>query len=472
MATGDFIYDGGAGAYTKATGSLWVGSSYEQAFSGVYQPGAASAPHPKMTFFDGNSEASLELLTVPGGSVSVGIEAKTGGTLYYQAQNANCILTRGYADTRYIANIDKAGTILSTASEVSAIGSANPTDCAVVGWVEFDTPQNYADILGAYHYNGTNFRTATVGLVKETKAGEFDAKCTLLGNDEYGLRVNYSGLVSLRGSLPLQEIQLENNGSLSLRVPASGDITAHLLSSPFPAVSDASILTRAYADTRYLTTSTAASTYTPQVRTISAGTGLSGGGDLSANRTLSLAASGVAAGQYGSGSVIPKITIDTYGRITAVQSDTVYPDWNNISSKPTTFAYTTANTFSAAQNLADNELIRAKLKDYSETRATPAISAGSLTLNLETANFFAVSLNANVSNAIVISNPPASGSVGSLTLELTADGTARTINWGAIKWPSGTPPTLTSASGKRDILVFYTTDGGTNWYGLVGGQNL
>ena len=221
----------------------------------------------------------------------------------------------------------------------------------------------------------------------------------------------------------------------------------------------------------YLTTSTAASTYTPLTRTIAAGTGLSGGGDLSANRTLSLAASGVAAGQYGSGSVIPKITIDIYGRITAVVNDTIYPDWNNISSKPIDSSTGTA-VFSMAANLADNELIRAKLKDYSETRATPAISAGSLTLNLETANFFAVSLNASVSNAIAISNPPASGSVGSFTLELTADGTARTINWGTIKWPAGTAPTLTSASGKRDIFVFYTTDAGANWYGLVGGQNL
>ena len=77
-----------------------------------------------------------------------------------------------------------------------------------------------------------------------------------------------------------------------------------------------------------------------------------------------------------------------------------------------------------------------------------------------------------MSNAIAITNPPASGSVGSVTLELTADGTARTINWGTIKWPAGTPPTLTSASGKRDIFVLYTTDAGANWYGLVGGQNL
>jgi hypothetical protein len=118
-----------------------------------------------------------------------------------------------------------------------------------------------------------------------------------------------------------------------------------------------------------------------------------------------------------------------------LSNDTIYPDWNNISSKPIDSSTGTA-VFSMAANLADYELIRAKLKDYSETRATPAISAGSLTLNLETANFFAVSLNASVTNAIAITNPPASGSVGSVTLELTADGTARTINWGTIKWPA------------------------------------
>ena len=251
----------------------------------------------------------------------------------------------------------------------------------------------------------------------------------------------------------------------------SGFITASALSGYLTTATASSTYATISSLSSYLTTATAASTYATQVRTISAGTGLSGGGDLSANRTLSLAASGVTAGQYGSGSAIPKITIDTYGRITAVVNDTIYPDWNNISSKPIDSSTGTA-VFSMAANLADYELIRAKLKDYSETRATPAISAGSLTLNLETANFFAVSLNASVSNAIAITNPPASGSVGSVTLELTADGTARTINWGTIKWPSGTPPTLTSTTGKRDVFVFYTTDGGTNWYGLVGGQNL
>lgn len=53
-------------------------------------------------------------------------------------------------------------------------------------------------------------------------------------------------------------------------------------------------------------------------RQVSAGTGLSGGGDLTADRTLSLAASGVAAGDYGGASAVPVLTVDTYGRLTNV----------------------------------------------------------------------------------------------------------------------------------------------------------
>ena len=50
--------------------------------------------------------------------------------------------------------------------------------------------------------------------------------------------------------------------------------------------------------------------------TISAGTGLTGGGNLSANRTLSLATTGVNAGTY------TKVTVDTYGRVTVGNNPT------------------------------------------------------------------------------------------------------------------------------------------------------
>ena len=123
------------------------------------------------------------------------------------------------------------------------------------------------------------------------------------------------------------------------------------------------------------------------------------------------------------------------------------------------------------QNLLDSELIRAKLRDYSETVSSPTISAGTLVLNLETSNIFTVSLNAAITT-LTISNPPASGSGGSFTLIFTADGTARAVTWPAsIKWAGGTAPTITSTSGKVDSFAFFTSDGGTNWQGYVGGQN-
>jgi hypothetical protein len=50
--------------------------------------------------------------------------------------------------------------------------------------------------------------------------------------------------------------------------------------------------------------------------TISAGAGLTGGGNLSANRTISLATSGVKAGTY------TKVTVDTYGRVTVGDNPT------------------------------------------------------------------------------------------------------------------------------------------------------
>jgi len=58
--------------------------------------------------------------------------------------------------------------------------------------------------------------------------------------------------------------------------------------------------------------------------TISAGTGLTGGGDLSANRTLAIATlSPSPAGTYGSASVVPAVTVNAQGQVTSVATNTV-----------------------------------------------------------------------------------------------------------------------------------------------------
>ena len=59
------------------------------------------------------------------------------------------------------------------------------------------------------------------------------------------------------------------------------------------------------------------------------------------------------------------------------------------------------------------------------------------------------------------------------TIVTLGGGVGYSITWpAAIKWPGATAPTVTTASGKRDIYQFITYDGGTNIYAIIVGQNL
>ena len=71
---------------------------------------------------------------------------------------------------------------------------------------------------------------------------------------------------------------------------------------------------------------------------ITAGVGLTGGGSLAANRTLTLANTAVIAGSYGSATETPTFTVDAQGRLTAAGSATVTPAWASVTGKPPTLA--------------------------------------------------------------------------------------------------------------------------------------
>ena len=151
--------------------------------------------------------------------------------------------------------------------------------------------------------------------------------------------------------------------------------------------------------------------------------------------------------------------------------------------------FATANTFTANQTFTGtitangitttgtiavngNLLTSPKIQNYSESATIPTISSGNLTLNMANGNIFGpVALNANVTT-LTISNPPANGTAGSLTLLLKANGTALSVTWPAsILWSGGTAPTLTSTANKTDVFTFITLDGGTSYIGLKAGQN-
>lgn len=122
----------------------------------------------------------------------------------------------------------------------------------------------------------------------------------------------------------------------------------------------------------------------------------------------------------------------------------------------------------AALNLTGNALVfvSATEADFREERVG-SIASG--TLNLSTGTVFSDTPGANVT--YVFSNPPASGTAYGFTLTVTP---SATITWtfpASVKFPGGTAPDA-PASGETDVLVFFTLDGGTTYYGFQAGDAL
>lgn len=138
---------------------------------------------------------------------------------------------------------------------------------------------------------------------------------------------------------------------------------------------------------KYLTQSAADSRYVTSSRKVIAGTGLSGGGALTSDVTLSLGTSGVVAGTY------TKVMVDAYGRVTSGTnlSSTDIPnlDWSKITTgKPTTLAgygitdaYTKTEadgkyvTIATAQTVSGAKTFSATMKTSSVLPRTDANSA-------------------------------------------------------------------------------------------------
>lgn len=124
-------------------------------------------------------------------------------------------------------------------------------------------------------------------------------------------------------------------------------------------------------------------------------------------------------------------------------------------------------------DMNDNIVSQAELQDYSETRTGPTSSAGTLTLDMTLSNIFEVTLTENVTT-LNITNPPATGKSGGLTIFIHQDATgSRTITWPAsFKWDAGSAMVLSTGANEIDILSAVTMDAGVNWYAMSAGQGM
>lgn len=174
------------------------------------------------------------------------------------------------------------------------------------------------------------------------------------------------------------------------------------------------------------------------------------------------------------------VSIDANGVISANDSSV---NWSEVTSKPTTVAgygitdsiqstlvsgtnIKTINSQSllGSGNISTVDTTKLPLTGGTMTGAITAIretkvAMAANNIDLATGNLFTKTISGVTT--LTISNALAAGNVNSFVLELTNGGSAVITWFSGVKWAGGTAPTLT-ASGK-DILGFYSHDGGTTW---------
>jgi hypothetical protein len=147
---------------------------------------------------------------------------------------------------------------------------------------------------------------------------------------------------------------------------------------------------------------------------------------------------------------------------TAVTSTAAELNYNDI---------TTLGTSQASKAVTADSNGNVKLTEELQTtcylETVVALSGTSPTVDCDEANSFTLSTSGNTTFTFSYAgiNLTTNDAYG-FTLKITAGGT-HTLTWpSSVDWAGGTAPDA-PASGETDVYVFYTVDGGTNWYGAL-----
>ena len=143
--------------------------------------------------------------------------------------------------------------------------------------------------------------------------------------------------------------------------------------------------------------------------------------------------------------------------------------FDNISVSNVTITTGTSNGLNVANasltnvsvDFVGNLATQPKLKYYSVEGSALGVTSGSVTINLDTANFYSATTNANATWTFANASP--ANTLSGVVLALS-NGGAYDQTWTNVDWAAGTAPTLT-ANG-LDILVFVSYDAGTTWHGM------
>ena len=139
--------------------------------------------------------------------------------------------------------------------------------------------------------------------------------------------------------------------------------------------------------------------------------------------------------------------------LATVATSGAYSDVTGTPTLPTDFVSAASGGTFGGNTIVDGEFIA---DSYNETYAAVTSTSNATTVNCHNGNSFSHVLTENTT--FTFSNPPASGF---------------SVTWPtATDWPAATAPTLTATASAKDIFVFTSRDGGSNWYGFTAGQAL
>lgn len=112
-------------------------------------------------------------------------------------------------------------------------------------------------------------------------------------------------------------------------------------------------------------------------------------------------------------------------------------------------------------------------KKYNYKGAAPANVSNATEIDLSSGNFFNIALTS--ATTVSFTNPPASDFAKKFQVKLSilsSYASTISVTWPAsITWETGSAPTL-PALGQTDVLEFYTSDGGTTYYGKLKEDNV
>ena len=158
------------------------------------------------------------------------------------------------------------------------------------------------------------------------------------------------------------------------------------------------------------------------------------------------------------------------GNVTSIlptkSGDIIVGDTNGtITQHINTTGIVTASSF-VGSGASLTQLSNTELVNYSEKVNTVGNTASNVNINVANGTFVTATLAQNTTFAFT---SPASGTLFGFTLKLTnGSGGPFTITWPAsVKWSNNVTPVRTTTDGRTDIWNFFTSDGGTSWYGSI-----